>query len=175
VQKTVNLLGAPYVALDEKHGPYLYSRFLAGLLASPAVKVDLSLTSATSPHKRLRKPKTPPAKTQGGFLTDTLGPGSAGDPSPSCSPTPSYIYPHVDTFTTIPSQDQIPAGINTSNMFNSPIPMTLDTDLLESAQIMSDPLWLDNTIPGMHDTDSLEVFSDRSHCRLPMDGSNAFI
>lgn len=155
MQKTVDLLGAPDVALDEKHGPYLYSRFLAGLLASPAVRVDLSPT-LTSPHthKRTRKPKTPPAKTQGGFLADT--PGSAS--SPSCSPSPSFTYPPADSFTTIPSLDQSATGFgfNSADMLHGPIPMTLDTDLLESAQIMTDPFFQDTSIPGTHKTDLLE-------------------
>ncbi|OJA09448.1 hypothetical protein AZE42_02630 [Rhizopogon vesiculosus] len=148
VQKTVDLLGAPDVALDEKHGPYLYSRFLAGLLASPAVRVDLSPTSATNPHahKRPRKPKTPTTKTQGGFLADT--PGSSDYASPSCSPSPSYTYPHAESFTTVHTQDQAKTGINAADMFHGPIPMCLDTDLLESAQIMADPLWQDTMVPG---------------------------
>jgi hypothetical protein len=47
----------------------------------------------------------------------------------------------------------------TANMFHGPIPMTLDADLLASAQIMADPLWQDNLVPGMHETNVVGVAS----------------
>jgi len=170
VQKAVDLLGAPDVAIDEKHGPYLYSRFLAGLLASPAVKLDSNSTpgkqSLTNPNKRSRKPKNPPAQAQGGLFADTSG--SSDYSSPSCSPSPSYMFPHAENFA---SQDQSAA------MFHGPIPMTLDAELLESAQIMTDPLWQDNLVPGTHATDVVDRGrrADCSHCRLPVDGPNAVL
>jgi hypothetical protein len=35
--------------------------------------------------------------------------------------------------------------------------MTLDADLLASAQIMADPLWQDNLVPGMHETNVVGI------------------
>ncbi|KAG1779202.1 hypothetical protein EV702DRAFT_126760 [Suillus placidus] len=150
VQKTVDLLGAADVALDEKHGPSLYSRFLAGLLASPAVRVDLTPTSGKSPlispgtHKRARKPKIAHAKTLGGLAADIST--SVDYPSPSSvnsgSPSPSYMYPGAESFSGAQLQD------HTTSLFHGPLPMVLDADLLESAQIMADPLWQDTLVPG---------------------------
>lgn len=152
VQKTIDLLGAADVALDEKHGPSLYSRFLAGLLASPAVRVDLTPTSGKSPltspgvQKRARKPKIAPAKTRGGVVADIST--SADYPSPSSansgSPSPSYMYPGAEGFSGAQLQD----NPTSSELFNGPLPTILDADLLESAQIMADPLWHDTLVPG---------------------------
>jgi hypothetical protein len=149
VQKTIGLLGAADVALDEKHGPSLYSRFLAGLLASPAVRVDLTPTSGKSPltnpsvHKRARKPKITPAKTSGGLVVDS---STSDYPSPSSansgSPSPSYMYPGAASFSEAQLQN------HTTSSFHDPLPTILDADLLESAQIMTDPLWHDTLIPG---------------------------
>lgn len=147
VQKTVDLLGAADVALDEKHGPSIYSRFLAGLLASPAVRVDLTST-LTSPgsHKRARKSKITPTKTRGGLVADIST--SADYPSPSSansgSPSPSYTYTGVESF----SGAQLQNNTTSSEMLYDPLPITLDADLLESAQIMSDPLWHNTLVPG---------------------------
>ncbi|KAG1733649.1 uncharacterized protein EDB91DRAFT_1300017 [Suillus paluster] len=120
VQKTVDLLGAPDVALDEKHGPYLYSRFLAGLLASPAVRVTDASTSADYPS-----------------------PSSAY----SNSPSPSY-FPCVQQSLGAQPQDPTESLAGSSDMFNGSMPVTLDADLLESARIMTDPLWQDTFVPG---------------------------
>jgi hypothetical protein len=178
VQKTIDLLGAADVALDEKHGPSLYSRFLAGLLASPAVRVDLTPTSGKSPlispgvHKRARKPKIAPAKTRGGVVADIST--SADYPSPSSvnsgSPSPSYMYSGAEGFSGAQLQD----NPTSSELFNGPLPTILDADLLESAQIMTDPLWQDITlVPGTHDTIRIEVlFADCSHRRFPVDESD---
>lgn len=172
VQKTVDLLGAADVALDEKHGPSLYSRFLAGLLASPAVRVDLTPT-LTSPggHKRARKSKIALTKTRGGLVADTSTSVDYASPSSanSGSPSPSYTYADAGSF----SGTQLQDNMSSSEMFNDPLPTTLDADLLESAQIMTDPLWHDIQVPGTSDTITIKVrFADRSHCRFPVDESN---
>lgn len=156
VQKTVDLLGAADVALDEKHGPSIYSRFLAGLLASPAVRVDLSPT-LTSPgsHKRARKSKITPTKTHGGLVADISTSADYSSPSSanSGSPSPSYTYTGAESF----SGAQLQNDTTSSEMFHDPLPITLDADLLESAQIMTDPLWHNTLVPGTPDTITIEV------------------
>jgi len=42
VQNVINLLGSPDVAIDSRHGPKLYSRFLESLLATPMARVEKS-------------------------------------------------------------------------------------------------------------------------------------
>ncbi|OSX58940.1 hypothetical protein POSPLADRAFT_1049102 [Postia placenta MAD-698-R-SB12] len=39
VQRVIDLLSSPEVAIDDRHGPKLYSRFLQGLLATPMARV----------------------------------------------------------------------------------------------------------------------------------------
>ncbi|KAG0694802.1 hypothetical protein DFH29DRAFT_1032599, partial [Suillus ampliporus] len=167
VQKTVDLLGAPDVALDEKHGPYLYSRFLAGLLASPAVRVDLTPAPgkplATSPlvPRRSRKAKTPPTKTPGGLVADMST--SADRPSPSSaysnSPSPSFTYPCAQQFPGAQAQDHMTSLAGPSDMFHGPVPMPLDADLLESAKIMADPLWQDTLVPGFQWMNQMQSYN----------------
>ncbi|TFK72942.1 hypothetical protein BDN72DRAFT_762497 [Pluteus cervinus] len=48
VQKVIDLLGSPEVAIDNRHGPKLYSRFLKGLLAAPMARDPAASPSASS-------------------------------------------------------------------------------------------------------------------------------
>jgi hypothetical protein len=69
------------------------------------------------------------------------------------------MYPGAEGFSGAQLQD----NSTSSELFNGPLPTTLDADLLESAQIMTDPLWHDTLIPGTPDTISIEVrFTDCS-------------
>lgn len=160
VQKTVDLLGAADVALDEKHGPSLYSRFLAGLLASPVVRVDLT-PSLTSPgvHKRARKSKIAPAKTRGGLVADISTPADHPSPSSTNSGSASpYMYPDAGSFSDAQLQNQT----TSSEMFHDPLPTILDADLFESVQVqfMADPLWQGTLVPGFQWINQMTVNQD---------------
>jgi hypothetical protein len=77
------------------------------------------------------------------------------------------MYPGAASFSEAQLQN------HTTSSFHDPLPTILDADLLESAQIMTDPLWHDTLIPGTPDTIITEVrFTDSSHCRFPVDESN---
>ncbi|KAG6857220.1 hypothetical protein H0H87_007639 [Tephrocybe sp. NHM501043] len=66
VQKVVDLLSSPEIAIDDRHGPGLYSRFLKGLLAAPMAQVD-----PTSPSAPARKPRPPPPPPIASQVTET--------------------------------------------------------------------------------------------------------
>ncbi|KAG8213378.1 hypothetical protein J3R82DRAFT_11872 [Butyriboletus roseoflavus] len=66
VQEAVDLLGAPEVFVDDKHGPKLFSRFLAGLLATQSVNPDkLSPLSSKTMHLRRMSSRSKVASGKG--------------------------------------------------------------------------------------------------------------
>ncbi|PPQ69168.1 hypothetical protein CVT26_003542 [Gymnopilus dilepis] len=102
VQKVIDLLGSPAVAIDERHGPKLYSRFLEKLLSRPMARIDpLSPGSAanaalpsvptrsnTYPNaNKTRRPKSTPsaAQTPDPFTTFEIPQTVENHPSPSTS------------------------------------------------------------------------------------------
>ncbi|KIK96922.1 hypothetical protein PAXRUDRAFT_32093 [Paxillus rubicundulus Ve08.2h10] len=133
VQEAVDLLGAPEVVVDDKHGPKLFSRFLAGLLASQSTNTEMpSIESIKSINGR-----RPSAKSKGkNTYHFGLGPAS----SYSESPSPAQRPIHLDH----PSPDS--SAIQPSDLFQPPLP--IDQELLDSMQFMADPLWKDTTVPG---------------------------
>jgi hypothetical protein len=54
VQQVVDLLGSPDVAIDDRHGPKLYARFLKGLLSSSVVKGNTP-SPGKQPHMNLQQ------------------------------------------------------------------------------------------------------------------------
>jgi hypothetical protein len=63
IRKTIDHLGSPDIAVDNRHGPKIYARFLEGLIATSLVKVDLApnehKSSESPPHKKTsRRPKS---------------------------------------------------------------------------------------------------------------------
>jgi len=69
VQQVIDLLAE--IALDDRHGPKLYSRFLKGLLASPLARLDPSVpdSSASSPPRARSRSRKPAAKGQNAKVT----------------------------------------------------------------------------------------------------------
>lgn len=62
VQKVIDLLSAPDIAVDDRHGPKLYAKFLKNLLAKPLARIDPapgSAENATPPRARSKPVKTP--------------------------------------------------------------------------------------------------------------------
>jgi hypothetical protein len=56
VKKTVDHLGSPDIAVDNRHGPKLYAKFLEGLLAAPIARSD---SSESNIRKKIsRRPKS---------------------------------------------------------------------------------------------------------------------
>ncbi|KAF9223844.1 hypothetical protein BS17DRAFT_121764 [Gyrodon lividus] len=157
VQEAVDLLGAPEVVVDDKHGPKLFSRFLAGLLASQSANADkLSPTSAKSTNGRRLSSRSKGKNKEASGSSYPSGLGSEL-PSPSGyseSPSPAQRTMHLDGASPGLSRGHSPSGIDTqdgsaihtSALFQPLMP--IDQELLESMQFMPDPLWQDTSVPG---------------------------
>jgi hypothetical protein len=61
VQKAVNLLGSPEVAIDDQHGPKVYSQYLKSLLAAPSAQVvpPAPVNRRSLQHKSKSAPASP--------------------------------------------------------------------------------------------------------------------
>jgi hypothetical protein len=166
VQRVIDLLGSPDIAIDDRHGPKLYSKFLKGLLAAPMARSDSSIPSGTI--QKARRPK-PAAQTPGlppagiSFAVDHPSPAT----SASLSPPPRETALSFDTFAPVGPVDpfapefagssqvlQIGAddgnGLSIMSDFFQP-PLPFDENILQSFQSLTDPSgWQDTTLPGMY-------------------------
>ncbi|KAF8896253.1 hypothetical protein BD779DRAFT_1433309 [Infundibulicybe gibba] len=137
VQKVVDLLGSPEVAIDDRHGPKLYSRFLKGLLASPMARVENNM-GAHSPYSRPRPRKPRSSDIQGAFTPGT-SPSLTHQSyrtSPSLSPPPNPGASSFDVFAPAGpvdpfapdvaanmdlTEELMGAGVNMSELFQPPL------------------------------------------------------
>ncbi|KAH7884540.1 hypothetical protein F5I97DRAFT_1468711 [Phlebopus sp. FC_14] len=155
VQEAVDLLGAPEVALDDKHGPKLFSRFLADLLASTDTSLATELRSSSKSSGRrvsgkgkghAREQSQAPSVSE--LLSEVPSPSYPDSPSPVQNPAhidgSSYGITRDPSFLNIGSNDD--SMIRHSEFFQHP--MLFDADLLESMQFMAHPSWQDTTVPG---------------------------
>lgn len=173
IEKVADLLGSPEVAIDDRHGPKLYSRFLKGLLATPIASVDaFSPTGVTStkslPQRRsTRKQKsgsglTPDSErsfelspTNGTNLTSPISPSALSPPPEAAfdvfAPMTGY-YPPVTSQTQYASRASAspsvgdPTSMNTSDWFPTPLPF--DSELVQSMQSVQEMWSQDVSMPG---------------------------
>lgn len=162
MQEAVDLLGSPEVVLDDKHGPKLFSRFLAGLLAAHPTNSDsLSPLSAKSSSRRLGTKSKGKGREVGGAphsssLGSELSASSPSNYSEMSSPGQHLMHMHGSSpdvsrghspATIIDTQDS--SSIHSSELFQAAIPVPIiDQELLDSMQFMADPVWQDTTVPG---------------------------
>lgn len=85
VQEAVDLLGSPEVAIDERHAPMLYSRFLAGLLANMAADAPSGAGSGSSALIS-KRPSTKARGKARTTVTTSAPQGTGITPSTSSSP-----------------------------------------------------------------------------------------
>jgi hypothetical protein len=181
VQQVVDLLGSKEVAIDDRHGPKLYSRFLKGLLAAPMAKVDPNSPSTKAIHlnnqkRRGLKGKSPSSAPSPDYERPFDFSSSAvvfDLPSPasttlSLSPQPNHAAVSFDQFAPVSigidpffagraPETQATQSDHTMNMpdFFSP-PLPFDNDILQSMQSLSED-WAEIP-PGMC-LDFLSLFS----------------
>ena len=140
MQKTADLLGSPEVAIDDRHGPKLYARFLEGLLSTPAASLDRPMSD-----KRKAKSVSPIAtnKLELSPLKSLSQPSSA---RPSAEPEEHPVGPTMYTqhLTTDPHQMQ---DLENSSFMIQPLPFE---ELLQSMQSVTEsPTWGDfGAMPG---------------------------
>ena len=148
IQKVINALGSPEVAIDDKHGPKLYSRLLQGLLAT--VRLDPSRPGRRTPS-HTRQPSSKSSLTSG-----------------ATSPSRSSVSPIRTNVTRLNlSQIQVDdgqnspgdwvsggspssmQGLNVQEFFAPPLPF--DGELLHSMQNLTNSTeWGGMALPGAH-------------------------
>ncbi|KAF8625539.1 hypothetical protein AX15_005306 [Amanita polypyramis BW_CC] len=142
VQRVIDLLSSPDIAIDNSHGPKLYAKFLKGLLASPLTRLESqSPTSFTSslPRRSVRKPKSiaSPSSTDG---APTTSPTSAT--RLSLSPPPNRDALSFESFAPLRgAADPFAhgtAGVSAQN--------AAGLDMSTLADLFNPPLNIDNQI-----------------------------
>jgi len=161
VQKVADLLGSPEIAIDDRHGPKLYSRFLKGLLDTPIARVDSSpngmMSTSSLPHRR------PPRKHKTGSersldLTAAIRSNSASPTSASemaSADTSHDAFASVAGVTLAESQYASLLGQTeaapATNIDWFPTPLPFESELLQSMQSVQESVWgQDISLPGFH-------------------------
>ncbi|KAI0694595.1 hypothetical protein BC835DRAFT_1274282 [Cytidiella melzeri] len=147
VEKVADLLGSPEVAVDDRHGPKLYSSFLKSLLAAPVAQVDRPpmLSKRASAKSKSASPvsqKTELYDDARGLKMVQSTPVSPAPPRTSLSPP----LPGMQNLLADSPELVNGLGIDMSepDFFSPPLPF--DSELLKS---MADSgMWPDMAIPG---------------------------
>ncbi|THH04079.1 hypothetical protein EW146_g10269, partial [Bondarzewia mesenterica] len=151
VQRAVDFLNSPDIAIDDRHVPRLYSRFIGGLLESVRDQ-----SSSTSPHRLSQRmstkaksspPVTPDNEQQ--FLPTSMSSLAYLGHPPSQLAT--AVNPHAlvssgaDYFLQVPQNtlDAGALGIATSDLFRQPLPF--EPEFLQSIQSLTS---LSDMMPG---------------------------
>ena len=151
VQRVIDLLSSPDIAIDNSHGPKLYAKFLKGLLASPMTRLE-SQSPATStsglPRSRSnRKPKlmTSPSSSDAAILSSSptapirssLSPPPNGDALSfeNFAPLRGAVDPFANG-TQVGTSTQNAMGLEMSDLFNPPL--SIDTQIMENLQTLGD-------------------------------------
>lgn len=169
VQSVIDLLRSPDVAIDDRHGPKLYSRFLEKLL-NKVTKEFASPASSSAPlpprhQNRSRRPKITPSNSQSSVETSSENnhpfDGSQtvfNHPSPatshSLSPPATTAALSFDQFAPVGGIDPFAPGSETQpessmngDFFQPPLPF--DPEIMHSFQSLTDPNeWNDVSFPS---------------------------
>lgn len=151
IQQVIDVLGSPEVAVDDRHGPKLYSRLLTGLLAT--VKLD-----APYPGKRgTSHTRKPSSRNVSSVASDSPSRSSRSPVIPNVTQlTTSQIQqsqsddgqssPKEGSFGDSPSSMK---GLNVQEYFVPPLPF--DGELLHSMQDLTNSTeWEGMALPGAH-------------------------
>ncbi len=148
VQDVANFLGSPEIAIDDRHGPLMYSHFLHGLLEAPLASVDHS-PAALKRAARLLSPQPPPqpdhasdhqpSQESSSTVTPTSNTHSQSTPALTHDP---YVYDSLGM--QFGSESTQP--VDTSGMYAAPL--LFDNDLLQSMQTLTDSNWSNMISPG---------------------------
>ncbi|EMD34175.1 hypothetical protein CERSUDRAFT_159676 [Gelatoporia subvermispora B] len=173
VQRVIDLLGSPEVAIDDRHGPKLYARFLEGLLATPSARIDHSpapVKREMSPLQQLSQPVHPPSPGRATQPTESMLFRQSLSPhlSPSVPASLATPPPYSQDFSTSGAVSSQPLVMPTSpTMDFSYAPLGFDQDFVQSMQSLTDPngwlpgfnwmgtmdtdtfMRLDQTVPGV--------------------------
>lgn len=163
VQKVIDLLGSPEVAIDERHGPKMYSRFLKNLLATPMARTNPSSPGGPElARQQARRNRSDDSTHPELSATVYTHPSPTG----SLSPAPAESALSFDNFApvgpidpyvhevagTSQSMNFAPNGLDGTNMMSDDFfqpPLPFDNDIMSSMQSLTDPSgWHDITLSG---------------------------
>jgi hypothetical protein len=159
VQSVIDFFSSPEIAIDNRHGPKLYARFLKGLLASPMVAEPNSPGYSKQPRRRSNRLKAAssqngesPEFSSNGF-SQTYEHASPATTTHSLSPPPSHGAMSFEQFA--PSGGAIDPFVPDMQSSYNPAMMDYldgslpDGDELMRMQSMTDPsMWQDVTVPN---------------------------
>ncbi|KAL7279089.1 hypothetical protein ACG7TL_006927 [Trametes sanguinea] len=169
VEEVADFLGSPDVAVDDRHGPKLYSRFLKGLLETPLASID-------HPPHVLKRAGRPPMPSPGSPDSGSDRPGSSPMPPtpvtlPQQPPTDQTNTKEAQNFgQTAPQDAQMFEGLelhypdqtaqvdNGADYYSPPLPF--DQEFLQSMQSLTDPNWSNMVLPGFSWMDAMQQDPD---------------
>ncbi|KAI9000635.1 hypothetical protein BD414DRAFT_8317 [Trametes punicea] len=169
VAEVADFLGSPDVAVDDRHGPKLYSRFLKGLLETPLASID----HPPNVLKRAARPAAPSPGTPGS--TSDRPDSSPMPPTPVSVPRPlptnRIIAKEQRSFGQTSSQDaqmleplelsypdRSTQTVNGADFYAPPLPF--DQEFLQSMQSLTDPNWSNMVLPGFNWMDAMQQDPD---------------
>ena len=163
VEEVADFLGSPDVAIDDRHGPKMYSRFLKGLLETPLATIDHSPAALKRALKSLA-----PSPSDLNHASDrpsaSPAPPAASVPAPSgetetsnrnsaTSPTDSQMFDGLGL--QYPDPGQMSQPVDAAELYSPPLPF--DSDLLHSMQALTEANWSNMVLPGMSCSFSIET------------------
>jgi len=179
VQKAIDLLGSPEVAIDNRHGPKLYARFLEGLLALPMAKLDHSPGAPKNmplPHhmkKTSRRPKSSSSQTSDHERYPETTP-----PLATMVPNQPHVYNKLDNGVSASATAINPAAIMmapplTPNFLLTPLPShdSLSFDQFAPTLAGHDPFAMRRTMTTTGPNMSFNMMEFNNH---PMGGTSSF-
>lgn len=162
VQRVIDVLGSPEIAMDDRHAPKLYSRFLAGLLATPLASIDHTIRNAITPSTTTSGVPSPAQGAnvmQDAYVMLDDAPRESMSPSPLLSSPPAFSPKpappasfSLDVFADTPSSTEtytnegVTEDVSNLTYAMSP-PLPFDNELLQTMQ--SQGVWpSDMILPG---------------------------
>ncbi|KAI0370391.1 hypothetical protein BV20DRAFT_1074886 [Pilatotrama ljubarskyi] len=162
VEEVADFLGSSDVAVDERHGPKLYSRFLKGLLETPLASIDHSPNALKRSTKPLAPSPSTPDSRPGS--SSPMPPTPVNVPQPPPEQTGAKEPQHFGQISSADAQmfeglelgypDQHGQMIDSTELYSPPLPF--DHDLLQSMQSLTDPNWSNMVLPGFNWMDAVQ-------------------
>ncbi|KAH9945337.1 uncharacterized protein BXZ73DRAFT_38492 [Epithele typhae] len=141
VTEVAHFLGSPEIAVDDRHGPKLYSRFLEGLLEMPSAQICGSGTNdggeqLPSSNQLLSPPVDGNFETGSDYGVDGVPPVEVQPPSPQPGSQMNVALPPESQ-----AFDDMQFGEPAVNpaLFSPPLPF--DTELVQSMQSITSQPW----------------------------------
>ncbi|KAI0683199.1 hypothetical protein C8T65DRAFT_685468 [Cerioporus squamosus] len=148
VEEVSDFLGSPDIAIDDRHGPKMYSRFLKGLLETPLATIDHSPTAL---KRAMRSLAASPSDLD--HASDR--PNGTSTQNQATSPTDSQMFEGLGLQY---PEDQMSQPVDAAELYAPPLPF--DTELLHSMQALTESNWSNMVLPGFNWMDSIQPDTD---------------